>query len=346
MTHSSDDQDLQNEDINHDDHLDNIVERIETVAHNLDQATASGKTMKCGYVALIGPTNAGKSTLLNTLTGHKIAIVSRKVQTTRTRITAITAHETDDTNAQLVFLDTPGLFKPKKRLDRAMIQAAHSGMQEGDFVGLIIDAAKPAHAVLEDIGKSLSTLSQTAPDKDIALILNKIDKITHARLLALTQDINEKHGDQLDAVFMISARSGDGADAFLNYCASKVTEGPWMFIGDEITTLPFRQMAAEITREVIMDVIHQEIPYALTVMTEEVEYFDNGDYKLMQNIIVEKNSQKTVLVGKGGSKIKEIGQRAREEMQHVFDGKIHLKLFVKVQPNWQNDPEYYALWNL
>jgi GTP-binding protein Era len=308
--------------------------------------TKSAKQTRCGYITLAGPTNAGKSTLLNQLTGHKVAIVSRKVQTTRTRITAIRNYETDTLDTQLVFLDTPGLFKPQRRLDRAMIHAAETGMQEGDFIALLLDASKPEHAVLKDLETSLKSLEQNAQGKDIALILNKIDKISHAQLLSLTKAVADIHQDALDAVFMISARNGSGAQELLDYCAKKIPESPWMFVGDEITTLPFRLMAAEITREVIMDVIHQEIPYGLTVVTEHVEHFDNGDFKLLQNIIVEKKSQKYVVVGRAGRQIKEIGQRAREEMGRVFEGKIHLKLLVKVQENWQNDPEYYSLWNL
>lgn len=325
-----------------------LQEKIESIIENIDEEAAqiAGKKRKCGFVALVGPTNAGKSTLLNQLTGHKVAIVSRKVQTTRTRITAITTHETDEENAQIIFLDTPGLFKPKKRLDRAMIQAAESGMQEADFIALLIDASKPEAAVLKDVEMSLMSLQRNADGKDIALVLNKIDKISHARLLKMTGKIDASHGEQLDAVFMISARSGSGAPEFMEYCSKKIPQGPWMYVGDEITTMPFRLMAAEITREVIMDIIHQEIPYALTVVTEEVEPFDNGDFKLSQIIVVEKKSQKTVLVGKAGSKIKEIGQKARTEMARVFDGNIHLKLFVKVKGDWQNDPEFYALWNL
>lgn len=328
--------------------LSDLEEKIEQIIENIDDeaAVAAEKVRKCGYVALVGPTNAGKSTLLNQLTGHKVAIVSRKVQTTRTRITAITTHETEDENAQIIFLDTPGLFKPKKRLDRAMIQAAETGMQEADFVALLIDASKPPKAVLADVENSLNSLERNADGKDIALVLNKIDKISHATLLKITSEIAENYGQQPDAVFMISARNGSGAAQFMDYCAGKLPRGPWMYLGDEITTMPFRLMAAEITREVIMDIIHQEIPYALTVFTENVEAFDNGDFKLSQTIIVEKKSQKTVLVGRAGSKIKEIGQKARTEMSRVFEGKIHLNLFVKVEENWQNDPEFYSLWNL
>ncbi len=308
--------------------------------------SSEGKNTKCGFIALVGPTNAGKSTLVNALTGHKVSIVSRKVQTTRTRVLGIAMHEKGDDVAQLIFIDTPGLFKPKKRLDRAMIQAAETGMQEADRIILLVDASKPPHVVVQEAKESIAALQRAAPDKPICLAFNKIDKIAKDRLLEMT--VNATAGEELDEVFMISAHKGDGLAAIMDYCLDGVDDAPFMYPEDEISIMPFRLMAAEITREVVMDLVHQEIPYAVTVVTETVEAFDNGDYKLGQVIVVEKASQKTVLVGRAGSKIKQIGMSARIQMEQVFEveGKIHLNLFVKVQANWQSDPEYYALWNL
>lgn len=309
----------------------------------------SEKTTKCGFVALVGPTNAGKSTLVNALTGHKVSIVSRKVQTTRTRVLGIAMHEKQDVSAQLVFIDTPGLFKPKKRLDRAMIQAAESAMQEADLVLLLIDASKPPQVAVAEALESLETLRKAAPGVKTALVFNKIDKIAKERLLEMIAGVTAGGGDAAPTdIFMISALSGNGLPEILDYCLNGVPDAPYLYPEDEVSLMPFRLMAAEITREVVMDQVHQEIPYALTVVTETVEPFDNGDYRLTQVIVVEKDSQKTILVGKAGSKIKQIGMKARAQMLDVFDieGKVHLSLFVKVKANWQSDPEYYRLWNL
>lgn len=299
---------------------------------------------KCGFVALVGATNAGKSTLVNHLTGHKVSIVSRKVQTTRTRVVGIAMHDKDDVRAQLIFIDTPGLFEPKKRLDRAMIAAAEGAMQEADHTLLLVDVSKPPHVVQEEVIKGHNRIKKMAPEQRIALVFNKIDKIARDKLLELSQAASE--ACDFEAIFMISALNGAGVNEVLDFCTDKAQDTVWMYPEDEISTMPFRLMAAEVTREVVMDQVHQEIPYAMTVVTDHIEKFDNGDYKLMQSILVEKDSQKVVLIGAGGAKIKKIGTQARREMGNVFDGKIHLNLVVRVNKKWQSDPEYYALWNL
>ena len=292
----------------------------------------------CGSVAIIGAPNAGKSTLVNQIVGAKVSIVSPKVQTTRNRILGIAV----EGNAQIILIDTPGLFDAQSKLDRAMVGAAWVGAQEGDVVAYMFDATKKGPNGHDR--QVLERLKDMALERPILLVLNKVDAIQKPKLLKLTFDLNALC--PFAATFMIAAKTGDGVKDVVKDIIKRLPESDWIFDEDQISDMPMRLLAAEITREQIFLQLHQEIPYAITVETETWEEFDNGDVRLQQIIHVEKDQQKAIVVGRGGARLREIGERAREELQKSFDRTVHLKLFVRVTDRWKDDPLYYATWGL
>ncbi len=294
---------------------------------------------KCGFVSVIGLPNAGKSTLVNALVGTKVSIVSRKVQTTRCRVLGIALHD----DAQIVLIDTPGIFKPKKTLEKAMVTAALSSFDEADYIIHIIDAAVRNPVEVNNVVLN-SLLEQKSNNRNVILVLNKIDRISRPDLLAISQSMNEAF--PYDATFMISATLGKGVHDLADYLAENMPEGDWLYPEDQITDMPMRLMAAEITREKIYDQLHQEIPYSVYVQTENWENFDNGSVKISQVIYVQKESQKGIVLGKGGGKIKAVGKAAREELEEILDTRVHLKTFVRVQENWAERVENYEMFGL
>jgi len=289
----------------------------------------------CGFVALIGAPNAGKSTLLNALVGAKVTIVSRKVQTTRALIRGIAAAD----KSQLIFVDTPGIFAPKRRLDRAMVTTAWSGAHDADLVGVLIDARKGLDEEAEGI---LERLKEVRVPK--LLILNKIDLVAKEELLALVQAANEKA--TFEATFMISALGGDGVADLKAWLAAHVPPGPWLYPADQMSDAPLRQLAAEITREKLFERLHQELPYQSTVETEVWKELRDGSVRVEQIIYVARESQRKIVLGKGGQTIKAIGAAARREIAEIAEAKVHLFLFVKVREGWGDDPERYRAMGL
>jgi len=285
---------------------------------------------RSGFVALIGAPNAGKSTLMNQLVGAKVSIVSHKVQTTRAIVRGIAIHD----RTQIVFIDTPGIFTPKRRLDRAMVSTAWGGAKDGDLVLVLIDAERGIRGEAEAL---LDSLADRHGHK--VLVINKIDQIKRDTLLALTAAIHEKA--KFDETFMISALNGSGCKDLMEYLAKTLPEGPWYYPEDQISDLPMRQLAAEITREKLFLRLHQELPYASHVETESWEEKKDGSVRIEQVIYVERDSQKKIVLGHKGEAIKSIGQASRKEIAEILDQKVHLFLFVKVRENWGNDPERY-----
>jgi GTP-binding protein Era len=285
---------------------------------------------RCGFVALIGAPNVGKSTLLNALVGAKVTIVSHKVQTTRALVRGIAI----ESPAQIVFIDTPGIFAPKRRLDRAMVTTAWSGAHDADLVGLLIDARK---GLDEDAEAILKRLGDVRSRK--FLVLNKVDLVAKEVLLALAADLNARGA--FEATFMVSALTGDGVADLRRWLAESVPAGPWHYPEDQISDLPLRQLAAEITREKIYHRLHQELPYQSTVETESWTERKDGSVRIEQTIYVERESQRKIVLGKGGATIKAIGADARKEIAGIVDAKVHLFLFVKVREGWGDDPARY-----
>jgi GTP-binding protein Era len=290
---------------------------------------------RCGFVALIGAPNAGKSTLLNALVGSKVTIVSRKVQTTRALIRGIAI----DGKAQLIFVDTPGIFPPKRRLDRAMVTSAWSGAHDADLVGVLIDARKGLDEEAEAI---LDRLAEVRLPK--LLILNKIDVVPKEKLLTLAQGCNDKAA--FEQTFMISALTGDGVADLKSWLAQHLPPGPFLYPPDQMSDAPIRQLAAEITREKLFERLHQELPYHSTVETESWKELRGGAVRIEQTIYVERESQRKIVLGKGGQTIKAIGEAARKEIAGLVEGKVHLFLFVKVREGWGEDPERYRAMGL
>ena len=280
---------------------------------------------RCGFVSVIGLPNAGKSTLINHLVGSKVSIVSRKTHTTRNRILGIALHE----NAQIILIDTPGIFDAggKRQMEKAMVGAAFDALEESEVAVHLVDVS-----MKNPLSQNADIIKKLPENKPIILVLNKTDKVKKEQLLALAADFNNAHSYQ--ATFMISALKGKGTDDLLKHIVENLKPGPWMFDEDQITDMPMRMIAAEITREKIYDQLHEELPYATMVHTESWEEFDNGSIKINQTVFVERDTQKAIVLGKGGSRIKQIGQQTREELEKLFDARIHLKLFVKVQENW------------
>ncbi len=300
----------------------------------VDPKAPNGDT-HCGFVALIGAPNAGKSTLLNALVGSKVTIVSHKVQTTRALIRGITL----EGKSQLIFVDTPGIFAPKRRLDRAMVTTAWSGAHEADLVGVLIDARK---GIDEEAEALLARLAEVKPAK--ILILNKIDLVPRDTLLLLTKIANEKA--KFESTFMISALSGDGVADLKRVLAERMPPSPWLYPPDQMSDAPLRQLAAEITREKLFERLHQELPYHSTVETESWKELRGGEIRVEQTIYVERESQRKIVIGKGGQTLKSIGESSRREITDIVEHKVHLFLFVKVREGWGDDPERYRAMGL
>lgn len=284
----------------------------------------------CGFVALIGAPNAGKSTLINRLVGTKVSIVSRKVQTTRTIVRGIAMFE----RSQVVFVDTPGIFQPKRRLDRAMVETAWGGARDADIVALLVDVGRGLDEEVRGILDKLGNIRQ----KKI-LILDKIDTVAREKLLALVAEANG--AASFEHTFIISALSGDGLDELVAYLANAVPPGPFLFPEDEVSDVPLRQLAAEVTREKLFERLHQELPYASTVETESWKEQPDGSVRIEQVIFVERESQKKIVIGKRGETIKAISMSARKEIAEITECRVHLFLFVKVREKWADDPERY-----
>lgn len=288
-------------------------------------------TKKCGFVALIGSPNSGKSTLLNTYVGSKISIVSKKIQTTRSKITGIKIHN----KTQLIFIDTPGIFSPKKRLDKAMVSAAWQGADNADCIVLLVDASRP---IDDDIMSIIENLKKC--HKQAILAINKVDAINPEILLGIAKTLSAE--GVFSDVFMISALTGSGTKDLLDLLAEKMPNGPWLYPDDHLSDVPLRFLVADITREKILHSVHEEVPHKLTVETEKWEENKNGSVHIHQVIFVESEGHKAILIGEGGKKIKHIGIKSREDMANLLDKEVHLKLFVKVRKNWQDNPERYA----
>jgi len=298
-------------------------------APKADERQAERDT-RCGFVALIGAPNAGKSTLLNALVGSKVTIVSHKVQTTRALIRGITI----EGRSQIIFVDTPGIFAPKRRLDRAMVTTAWSGAHEADLVGVLIDARK---GLDEEAEALLARLAEVKPTK--ILILNKIDVVPRETLLSLTKAANDRLS--FENTFMVSALSGDGVDDLRHTLAAMVPPGPFHYPEDQMSDAPMRHLAAEITREKIFRQLHQELPYQSTVETDSWTERKDKSIRIEQTIFVERESQRKIVLGKGGATIKSIGADSRKEIAEIVGVPVHLFLFVKVRENWGDDPNRY-----
>ena len=291
---------------------------------------------KAGFIAVIGSPNSGKSTLINHFIGQKVTIVTRKVQTTRSVIRGICIHE----KSQLVFSDTPGIFKPKRKLDRAMVEAAWSSSSDADITLFLYDAQKST--IDFDTQKILQELGRSAKKK--ILVFNKVDLVDSKTLLPLIKVFEEKCA--FDATFIISALTGEGSIEVLNYLAKELPKGPWLYPEDDITDLPARLLAAEITREQVFMRLHQELPYGATVETEEWTERDDGALVINQIIYLRKAGHKKIVIGKNGSMIKILGTAARIEIEQILERPVHLFLFVKVRENWMDDPDRYKIWGL
>ncbi len=285
---------------------------------------------RAGFVAVIGAPNAGKSTLVNALVGQKVAIVSPKAQTTRARLMGIAIRGA----AQILLVDTPGIFEPRRRLDRAMVAAAWTGAQDADVILLVIDAAA---GVTSDVGRINASLDKRAHPLFVAL--NKIDLVKKPDLLGLSADLTTQLDP--DRVFMISATQGDGVMDLKDALAETMSVGPWLYPEDEVSDATDRMIAAELTREQIVNQLHQELPYATAVETETWEDRQDGSTAIRQQILVERDSQKAIVIGKGGRRLKSIGAAAREEISHHLGRPVHLFLHVKVNPRWDDDRGLY-----
>ena len=294
-----------------------------------EEAAAQPST-RSGFVALIGAPNAGKSTLVNQLVGTKVSIVTHKVQTTRALVRGIATHGA----AQIVFVDTPGIFKPRRRLDTAMVTTAWGGAKDADMVLVLIDAER---GIKGDADAILDRLADVRQPK--VLVLNKVDRVKPEALLALTQAANERVA--FERTFMVSALTGSGCKDLLDYLGQALPAGPWYYPEDQISDLPMRQLAAEITREKLYLRLHQELPYSSHVETEKWEEKKDGSVRIEQVIYVERDSQKKIVLGHKGETIRAIGEASRKEIGAILEQKVHLFLFVKVRENWGDDPERY-----
>lgn len=297
--------------------------------------TEAAQATRCGYVAVVGAPNAGKSTLVNTLVGTKVSIVSPKVQTTRFRVLGILMHG----ESQIVLVDTPGIFEPKRRLDRAMVAAAWNGAADADLICMLVDAK----AGYDDEARAIVARLKDTSRKAV-LILNKVDLVKREKLLELTAEINAE-GIFTD-VYMVSALKGDGVADMVGQFAAAMPEGPWLFPEDQVSDLPQRLLAAEITREKAFNFLHQELPYALTVETDSWEERDDGSARVDQTIYIQRESQKAIVVGKNGRQIKAIGAAARTELEELLERRIHLFLHVKVKEDWQDKRGHYSEFGL
>jgi GTP-binding protein Era len=295
-----------------------------------ETAAAATDETRCGFIALIGAPNAGKSTLINALVGTKVSIVSHKVQTTRALVRGIAI----EGRSQLVFIDTPGIFPPRRRLDRAMVTSAWTGAHDADLVGVLIDARR---GIDEEASGLLDRVADVRHGR--CLILNKIDLVEKPTLLAQAQAANARAA--FETTFMISALREDGVADMRRWLAARVPPGPWHYPEDQVSDAPLRQLAAEITREKLYLRLHQELPYHSTVETVDWKELKDGSVRIEQTIYVERESQRKIVLGKGGQTIKAIGSEARREIAAAVEAKVHLMLFVKVRENWGDDPERY-----
>ena len=304
--------------------------------------TAKDEQISAGFVAVLGAPNAGKSTLVNRAVGAKVSIVSPKVQTTRTRVLGIAI----EAGAQILFVDTPGIFEPRRRLDRAMVASAWGGAQDADLILLIVDSVRGT--IDSNTRRILKGLEKRKADRPGSpapiLVLNKVDDTEKAHLLALTQEFGEM--DLFSDTFMISALTGDGVPDLLSFCAARMTPGPWLFPEDQISDMPARMLAAEVTREKLYLQLQQELPYAATVETETWTEQKDASIRIEQVIYVERDSQKAIVLGKRGARIKELGSASRKDLEYMFETRVHLFLFVKVRDKWSDDPERYRPWGL
>lgn len=292
-------------------------------------------TTRCGFVTLLGAPNAGKSTITNDFVGSKVSIVSPKAQTTRTTIKGIGIFE----NTQIIFQDTPGIFKPKRRLDRSMVASAWSGAKDGDILVLVVDAKRgfdnETKAIVEELNQ------QTRPT---VLVLNKIDMVAKNKLLPLAAEINE--AGKFVETFMISATTRENVDEFYKYLADNLPVSPWYYPEEQMSDMPLKLLAAEVVREKLFLMLQQEIPYALTVEPELWQRRDDNSVRAEMTIYVEREGQKKIIVGQGGQMIKKIGEKARLELEELLECRIHLFLYVKVRENWGDDPARYSDWGL
>jgi len=288
---------------------------------------------RAGFVALIGEPNAGKSTLLNRMVGAKVSIVTHKVQTTRARIRGVALED----EAQIVFVDTPGIFRPKRRLDRAMVKSAWGGAADADLTVFLIEAHR---GVTEGVDAIMNALKDLPKSKSVVLAINKIDRVQAEELLALTKSMNDAFN--FVETFLISAEKGHGCDTLKTWLASKLPEGPWLYPEDQIADLPLRMLAAETTREKLTLRLHQELPYQLTVETEAWEERKDGSCKIDQLIYVMRDGHKGIVLGKKGETIKAISTQARAELEGFLGRRVHLFLQVKVRPNWLEEKERYS----
>ncbi len=296
----------------------------------MSENEASAKDTHCGFVAVIGAPNAGKSTLVNALVGAKVSIVTHKAQTTRARMRGIAIAG----KSQIVLVDTPGIFRPKRRLDRAMVETAWTEAREADVAVLVLDAIRGMDDVAEPIFQQAGELKIP-----LVLALNKVDKIDKAKLLALASGASKSL--PLEQLFMVSALSGDGVEDLKTYLASRMPPGPWLFPEDQIADAPLRQWAAEVTREKMFLRLHEEIPYSSTVETTDWKQRKDGSIRIEQTIFVERQSQRKIVLGAKGQAIKQISMEARREIAEGIETPVHLFLFVKVRENWADDPERY-----
>lgn len=290
---------------------------------------------RCGFVTLLGAPNAGKSTLVNTMVGAKVSIVSPKVQTTRSRVRGIVVKD----DCEIVLVDTPGIFKPKRRLDRAMVAAAWQEAEYTDLRVLMVDARRGVDDDTRAIVDSLKKNKLAA-----ILVLNKIDLVKPEKLLELSAQLNALH--DFSETFMLSASTGEGVKEFEDRIAAQMPESPFMFPADQVSDLPNRLLAAEITREKLYMNLNQELPYVTTVLTDSWKDLDNGAIRLDQTIYVEREKQRQIVLGKNGAMIKKIGMQARKELEDLFECRVHLFLFVKVREKWGDNPELYRPWGL
>ncbi len=295
----------------------------------------AGKDTRCGVVALAGPPNAGKSTLLNRLVGSKVSIVTHKVQTTRAQIRGIGL----DGDCQIVFVDTPGIFAPRRRLERAMVDAAWAGVGDADVSVVLVDAARGADGDVDRIVKG-----QSAAGRQAVLALNKVDLVRREVLLAQADRLNQT--GVFSDIFMISALDGDGVKDLQAHLTSRMPNGPWLYPEDQIADLPLRMLAAEVTREKAFLNLHDELPYALTVETEAWQDFKDGSVRIDQTLTVARDSQKGIVLGKGGQTIKRIRSQAQVDLEADLQRSVHLFIRVKVRSNWAEDPEQYRRWGL
>ncbi len=285
---------------------------------------------RCGFVAVVGAPNAGKSTLVNALVGQKVAIVTPKAQTTRTRLMGVAIHG----EAQILLLDTPGIFQPKRRLDRAMVAAAWGSAQDADLIALVIDAAS---GITRGVAEMIERLKERREPR--ILVLNKVDLVRKEALLTLAADLNERI--EAEEIFMVSATTGDGIADLKETLAARVPAGPWHFPEDQVSDATDRMLAAEVTREQLYHQLHAELPYESAIETEKFEERADGSAAIHQQILVARDSQKAIVLGKGGTRIRAIGEAARKELSTLLGRKVHLFLHVKVNPKWEEDRGLY-----